>query len=46
MSNTASLGRLHSGEGFFGKILALLGSALDRFALAAARNADQPYFGL
>lgn len=46
MSSTAPLGRLRSDDGFFGRILAVIGSALDRCALAAARNADQPYVGL
>ena len=46
MSSTASLGRLRSGDGVFGRILTAVGVILDHCALTAARNADQPYFGL
>ena len=46
MSNATSLGRIRSSDSFFGRILALVASALDKSASIAARNSDQPYFGL
>ena len=46
MSNVASLGRLRSNEGFFGRLFALIAAALNECAKISARNGDQPYFGL
>ena len=45
MSNTASLGRLPS-QSLFGRFVSLIETGLDKVALIASRNGDQPYFGL
>jgi hypothetical protein len=45
MSRTTSLGRLPS-ESLFGRFLTLIETTLDKVAVIASRNGDQPYFGL
>jgi hypothetical protein len=45
MSRTTSLGRLPS-ESLFGRFFTLIETTIDKVAVIAARNGDQPYFGL